>query len=76
MAADQLLASYRLELHGPPPSAHASYANLVTVRAVGLSLTFLHETQENITDVLPEGYRVCIRPAENPGSSGKGTPCQ
>jgi hypothetical protein len=48
------LATYTLQVVGPSDSRHEAFGT-------GLSEQLLRETEENLTDLLPEGFRVVIR---------------
>lgn len=48
------LATYTLQVFGPEDERHATFGT-------GLSDALLRETEENLTDLLPEGYSVTIK---------------
>lgn len=59
MGAEALLATYTLQLFGPKPTA--LWRGPIATTAVGIGPTLLRETEENLTDLLPEGYSVRIK---------------
>ena len=62
--AEEILATYNLILIGPGPPAPVVYERDATgqfQRYEGIAPSRLREAEENITDLLPAGYRVVIR---------------
>lgn len=57
----ETLATYTLQLIGPKDEIPPDWrGNIVRVRSV-LNPALLRETEENLTDLLPEGYSVRIK---------------
>jgi len=61
---EQILATYNLCLIGPgpiPPMGYERNADSEFVHYEGIAPSVLRETEEDLTDLMPAGYRVVIR---------------
>lgn len=60
--ADITLETYRITLIGPDPAqTNAGWKGPIVATSFGLSKSLLEEVEENINDLLPEGYKVRIQ---------------
>ena len=58
--SEEILATYNLCLIGPSPF-RGDWQGPIQSTATGIGPRLLREAEENLTDRLPEGYRVVIK---------------